>query len=366
VATPRINIVKSFWRLSGRQACLLRGAAASTLDDARAIARAAKGVYKQNFQVGLLFRSDPPPPASLAIHVAPAPSANGQNAGPMAQKAGLRLPSPNPDREKEINWRLAQRNVPGLIGRTRHTSRWTWAIGYLHSRPMSVNRFWGDRVLNDGRDVPIPSSVFQYPAEFISVTNVPWPTPSMRITKCFTALKQMPSMWRGNKAWMFKEVDAPSWWEVYAPQGSPFSRKPASPVANAPNRHPREPIPARTPPIPARRCITPWKRSSPTPAIPPPRWKISRGNFGDNAKGLKDYLAGLSKGRQPAAGYQEGYELAVTVIKANESILKGQKVTFQKEWFEIDSVSQAQTGEYCLTLRCLLLGMVAVFDDSTD
>src|SRR2546426_1148361 len=48
---------------------------------------------------------------------------------------------------------------------------------------------------------------------------------------------------------------------------------------------------------------------------------------------LEKYLAGIKL--QPRAGYQEGYEAAVMAIKANEAILKGEKVAFKKEWFEL-------------------------------
>ena len=57
-------------------------------------------------------------------------------------------------------------------------------------------------------------------------------------------------------------------------------------------------------------------------------------NFGENAQGLSEYLTSLVKSRLPAADYDDGYEATVIAIKANEAILKGQKIAFQKEWFE--------------------------------
>jgi hypothetical protein len=56
-------------------------------------------------------------------------------------------------------------------------------------------------------------------------------------------------------------------------------------------------------------------------------------SFGDDEKGVREYLAGLAKGRQPAAGWLEGFEATVIAVKANEAILKGQKITFQNDWF---------------------------------
>jgi len=43
----------------------------------------------------------------------------------------------------------------------------------------------------------------------------------------------------------------------------------------------------------------------------------------------------LGKSKTAAANYKDGYEATVAVIKANEAILKKQKIVFQKEWFEI-------------------------------
>jgi len=49
-------------------------------------------------------------------------------------------------------------------------------------------------------------------------------------------------------------------------------------------------------------------------------------------KALQEYLANIKK--QPGAGYQEGLDAAVLAIKANEAILKGQKVSLSKDLFE--------------------------------
>ena len=48
---------------------------------------------------------------------------------------------------------------------------------------------------------------------------------------------------------------------------------------------------------------------------------------------LIKYLGELK--RQPTAGWKEGLASTIAVLKANEAVLKRQKVTFQKEWFEL-------------------------------
>jgi len=38
---------------------------------------------------------------------------------------------------------------------------------------------------------------------------------------------------------------------------------------------------------------------------------------------------------KPAANWQDGLEATVMAIKANEAAVTKQKITFEKEWFEI-------------------------------
>jgi hypothetical protein len=52
----------------------------------------------------------------------------------------------------------------------------------------------------------------------------------------------------------------------------------------------------------------------------------------NDVKALKEYLANIKK--QPFAGYQEGLDATIIAIKANEAVLKGQKVSLSKDLFE--------------------------------
>ncbi len=56
---------------------------------------------------------------------------------------------------------------------------------------------------------------------------------------------------------------------------------------------------------------------------------------GADLDGLAEYLGSLSKGRLPAAGYQEGFAATIAALKANEAITQGQRIAYQKEWFDI-------------------------------
>ena len=48
---------------------------------------------------------------------------------------------------------------------------------------------------------------------------------------------------------------------------------------------------------------------------------------------LEKYLADIHL--QPYATWQDGYGATVLAIKANEAIVKGQKITLQSDWFEL-------------------------------
>ena len=52
-----------------------------------------------------------------------------------------------------------------------------------------------------------------------------------------------------------------------------------------------------------------------------------------DAKALEKHLAGVQ--HQPAAGWREGYEATVVAIKANEALLKRERIVLQKDWFDL-------------------------------
>ena len=39
--------------------------------------------------------------------------------------------------------------------------------------------------------------------------------------------------------------------------------------------------------------------------------------------------------RRPAAGYLEGFQSAVTAIKANEAAVAGQRLVYKPEWYQL-------------------------------
>jgi len=143
-------------------------------------------------------------------------------------------------------------------------------------------------------------------------------------------------MLRQNKAWMFKEVDSPLLgWEVYAQKDTFYKETGIALVANATKLSAQGDKPAEEAPFtntPLHHALETFIANSGTVGAAVDDFTA---NFGEDAKALKEYLAKLAKDALPAAGYQDGYDATVIALKSNEAITKGEKVTFQKEWFEL-------------------------------
>jgi len=143
-------------------------------------------------------------------------------------------------------------------------------------------------------------------------------------------------MLRGNKAWMFKEVDAPLLgWEVYARKDEFYRETGIALVANATKlvaqgNKPVEEAPYSSTPL--HYALESFITNTGALAGGVEDFTAS---FGNDAKALKDYLATLNKSRAPAAGYEQGFEATVLAIKANEAITNGKRIVLQNEWFEI-------------------------------
>jgi predicted dehydrogenase len=308
---------------------------ATTIEDARAIAQAAKAAEKVNFQAGLQMRSDPQRHFLLGFIRSGATGKAIKGRTQWHKKQSWRRTSPNPEREKEINWRLSNQTSPGLVGELgiHQVDVASW---FLNALPRSVTGFGGILFWNDGRDVPdTVEAIFEYPGD-------------VRLNYECTLANSFDSdyelfygtdsavMLRGNKAWMFKEVDSPLLgWEVYARKDEFYKETGIALVANATKLTAQGDNPVEEAPYtntPLYYALEAFIANTGTIASGVEDFVA---NFGEDAKGLKEYLANLAKNRMPAASFEDGFEAAVTVIKANEAILKGQKVVFQKEWFQI-------------------------------
>jgi len=142
-------------------------------------------------------------------------------------------------------------------------------------------------------------------------------------------------MLRENKAWMFKEVDSPLLgWEVYARKDTFYKETGVALVANATKLKAQGSKPVEEAPF----TNTPLYYAlenflSNVNAVSGAVEDFAATFSSSDEAALLKYLAEVK--RQPAAGWKEGFESTVAVLKANEAILKGQKIVFQKEWFDL-------------------------------
>ena len=314
---------------------------ATTVEDARAIAQAARAAGRLHFQAGQQLRSDPQRRSLLGFVRT---GSLGRMALARAQwhkKQSWRRTSTNADREKELNWRLRNATSPGLIGEIG-LHQLDMASWFINAQPVSVTGFgaiikWNE----DGRDVP---DTIQAVVEYPGGVKLSY---DCTLANSFDAEYEMyygsdaALMIRDNKAWMFKEVDAPlEGWQVYARKDSFYKESGIALDANATKL---KAIGKKATEAAAPDEESPLHYALEAFIINSNAISSAVEDFASNydvndKKALAEHLAGIRKilmVDKPCAGFKEGFEAAVTAIKANEAILKGQKVTFQKAWFEI-------------------------------
>lgn len=282
---------------------------AHTLEDARAIAQAGKSATTV-FQVGQQYRANP-----QHLHVSKFVRGGvlGTVAAMRAQwhkKGSWRRPAPNAEREAAVNWRLRRATSPGLIGEegihSLDTINW-----FFKSQPLAVTGSGQTMLWNDGRETPdTVQCVFEYPGGMTLAYDA-------TLANSFDGSYELAMgadaavLLRGERAWIFKEVDAPLLgWEVYARKEQVGDSSGIALVADATK-------------ILALGKI-PGKDGTSLEA-------------GKDALyyALESFLGSIREKKPPVCGPVEGLQAAVTALKANEAILTGSKVTYQKEWFDL-------------------------------
>ncbi|MGA2655915.1 MAG: Gfo/Idh/MocA family oxidoreductase [Verrucomicrobiota bacterium] len=307
---------------------------ANTIEDARAIALAAKAAKQSLFQAGFQGRSDPQLEFVLKFVRS---GAVGQTVLARAQshkKTSWHAQSSNPDREKELNWRLDKSISLGLVGEigchaVDQTAR------FLNAKPTAVTGFgsllvWTD----DGRDVPDAiQAVFEFPGGVRLIYDA-------TLCNSFDAACEMlygtnaAVMFRDGKTWMFKEVDSPLLgWEVYAGKDQFYKDTGITLVADASKPKPpggQAPDPLTTTPLFSALQTFARNGNDMSREI-----KQYVENFGDaDVDGLNEHLS-KDVHLRPAAGYLEGFQATVTVIKANQAVLACRRVAIEPELYEL-------------------------------
>jgi predicted dehydrogenase len=189
---------------------------ATTVDDTRAIAKAAKGAGSLVFASGLQGRSN-----ALQTHVWNFVKSGvlGEPAIVKAQwnkKDSWRRPAPTPEREKIVNWRLASATSAGLPGEIG-IHHFDLCTSYLDMMPTAVSGSGAIAAWNDGRDVPDSiTCLFEY-GKTVRATYAATLTSSFGGSYATFQGNNSSLLIREKRAWLFKEADsALLGWEVYA------------------------------------------------------------------------------------------------------------------------------------------------------
>jgi len=308
---------------------------ACTIDDARAIAAGAKAAKQQVFQAGLQLRADPQRhflvPFIRSGAIGSWLSARAQ----FHKKQSWRTTSPKPEREKELNWRLSKETSIGLVGEMgiHPIDQATW---FINAQPTAITGFGTLALWKDGRDVPdTVQAILEFPGGVVMTYNA-------TLANSFDGDYAMfygtdaAVMLRESKAWLFKEVDSPLLgWEVYASKevfyketgivlkanasksvaANAGAQTQESPFSNTPLFHSLQ--------VFLRNGIDVTDKVEDATAL----------LGADDADGIAAEVAKVQ--RRPAAGYLDGFQAAVTAIKANEAILAGQRIVLKPEWYEL-------------------------------
>lgn len=321
---------------------------AHTVEDARAIAKAAKAANKLNFQAGLQMRSDPGKEFVLRFIHTGAVGTPVMARSQWHRRTSWRKPGSTPERDKALNWRLDSTTSCGLAGEigVHHFDLMTWMLG---KRPSAITGFGAildPDLQQDGRDVADTiQTIMQYPGKVNSMFDC-------TLANSFDGEYDMlygtgaAIMFRGEifgdqytpaKSWLFEEANSQLFgWEIYAAKEQFYKETGITLSAGASHSvHAKGEVPA-----------SPYLQSTLHYALEAflhnslltsTIIKNFTETYGDDAEGLTEELKKPenAKGRHPAAGYVEGLEATIIGIKANEAVVKTTKVELPNELFEV-------------------------------
>ncbi len=318
---------------------------AHTVEDARAIALAAKEAVAQVFQPGLQGRSDPQRHFLYPFIRSGALGKPVMARSQWHKKQSWRQASPNSEREQAINWRLHKATSPGLIGEIgiHALDQAGWL---LNLAPVAVTGF-GSTMLwkDDGRDVPdTVEAVIEFPGGVRMNYNASLATSfdsEYELLYGTDATIMMRQDAKGNQmAWMFKEVDsALLGWEVYARKDNFYKETGIALVLDGSKQRKlsEDAAGGGAAEMPQHyHALQAFLANCHEVSAEVADFQTNYGS--DDKQALADHLATIVRGREQSrqtAGYQEGYAATVIALKVNEAVNTGKRIEFQKAWFEL-------------------------------
>lgn len=309
---------------------------AHTIDDAKMMATLVAKSPKSYVQAGLQLRSDP---ELLNIHNFIDAGAMGKTILARSQfhkKQSWRRGAADPEREKELNWRMDPKLANGLIGELG-IHQIDQALWFFKKKPTAVTGFSSLIQWNDGRAVPdTATAIFDFP-EGVRLTY------EATLGNSFDGEYDMfygsdaTIMIRDRKAWMFKEADsAILGWEVYARKENFYKETGIVLAANATKL-----VAQGT----SGKSAFVYEFSSLYYALEAfinnayfhsTAVKEFIDTYGDSdMNALKEYLTDIDKNKMPATNVKTAYEATVLAIKANEAAVKNTRIEVDPAWFKL-------------------------------
>jgi len=301
---------------------------AHTLEDAKEIAQAAHKARHLVFQSGLQFRSDP-----LRHFLLPfiRSGALGQFAEARAQwhkKTTWRATSPNAEREKAINWRLDKDLSVGLIGELG-IHQLDQAMWFINARPRTVTGFGTIAFHKDGREVPdTVHAIMEFPGGVCLNYDA-------TLANSFDANYEMfygsdaAIMLRETSGWLFKEVDSPLFgWEVYAKKDIFYRETGIVLKPGASKSTDQQPTPEELfKSTPLYKSLENFARNVAD--------VIARSEDLKESLGEADPEELAKVQRRASATHLDGYAATVLAIKANQAIVKGDRLEIKPGDYEL-------------------------------
>jgi len=307
---------------------------ANSIEDAKAIAAAARDAIKVIFQPGLQERSHPQRRFLLPFIRAGAIGETVMARAQSHRNNSWVSASSNPEHEKALNWRLRQQTSTGLMGEAgiHQIDAVSW---FLKARPAAITGFGSLLRWKDGRDVDdTVQGIFEYPDGIRLIYDATLCNSFDKDYEMYYGT-QSAVMVRDAKAWLFKEVGAEQLgWEVYARKDVFYTETGIALVANATKQ-------AAIGTAATEGNATPF-----TPlyyaleAFTANVGKLDQtvnnivAMFGDDAQSMKDGLKDF-KPDAPAANWRDGLDATVLAIAANDAVVGRKKIIVEKELFDL-------------------------------
>jgi len=283
---------------------------ASSIDDAKAIARAARDASSQIFQVGQMYRSNPQHRSVFQFMRSGAIGKPAMARGQWHAKDSWRRASPSAERVQELNWRLDPSVSLGLIGEAALNQMDVayWVLGEL---PVSVHGFGQVMLWDDGREVPDTiQAIFEFPSGLHMMFDATLASSYEDSYEVYMGDNSTIVFRDRGKAWMFKEVDSLMLgWEVYARKDRFYKETGIALLANATQLD--------------------AQNADPTvddPNIETPLWYA-----------LQEFMDNHAFGPYPpAANWERGLEATAIAVTANEAIIERTHKMIDPQLYTLD------------------------------